>query len=169
MLSLIAALYLTACHSSKKASSSSVSTELKEPGKLSRKEREKKVDIVIKTAYTFTGTPYRIGGMDKKGIDCSGLVKVSYKHAGIELPRTTSELCTIGDPVKPAHLEKGDLLFFATNKKKSGQINHVGIVSKIEQNEEIFFIHASLQKGVMENKLSEKYYKQAFVKAIRPF
>ncbi len=169
LIILSAALFFSACHSSKKTASSKPEKEVKEAPRVSRKERENKVEIAIKTAYTFSGTPYRIGGMDKKGIDCSGLIKVSYKNAGIDLPRTTSELCNIGNTVKSAHVEKGDLLFFATNKKKSGQINHVGIVTKVEKDDDIVFIHASLRKGVMENRLSDKYYKETFVKAIRPF
>lgn len=167
---MIVLVYLSSCHSSKNASSSKPpEKKVTSEGKVSKKELDKKIDKVVKTAYSFKGTPYRIGGMDKKGIDCSGLVKVSYQNAGFTVPRTTTELATIGTPIKPSKLTKGDLLFFATNSKKSRQINHVGIVSKVESDDEIYFIHASLQKGVMENKLSEKYYKEAFIKAIRPF
>jgi cell wall-associated NlpC family hydrolase len=165
---LLAGLFLASCHSSRHATESNQNHVEKEATKVSKKERNKKIDMAIKTAYSFKGTPYRIGGMDRKGMDCSGLVKVSFQSAGINLPRTTTELCEIGNCINQKHIEKGDLLFFATNKKKSSQINHVAIVSRVGD-DEIYFIHASLQKGVMENKLSEKYYKEAFIKAIRPF
>lgn len=167
-LFLLASLFLASCHSSKKASSSTATTT-KNDRPPSKKEREKQIDEAIKAAYGFKGTPYRIGGMDKKGVDCSGLIKVCYQRAGLTLPRTTDEMASIGNSVKESNLREGDLVFFATNRKKSKDINHVGLVTKVENDEDVVFIHASLQKGVMENKLSEKYYKEAFVKAIRPF
>lgn len=132
------------------------------------KEEEKRISKILLTARSYTGTPYKRGGMDKTGMDCSGLVNISYKEAGIVLPRTTSELCIVGTPVNLDQVEKGDLLFFAT-KRQDPSINHVGIVSRINKEGRIFFIHASFKRGVIEDTMEKKYFRDVFVKAIRPY
>jgi cell wall-associated NlpC family hydrolase len=165
-LLIFSSVFLVACHSSKTTSSSAPKAKEHEE-KLSRKEREKKIDKAVAIAYKYKGTPYKSGGMDKKGIDCSGLINVSFKEADIALPRTTTELSKVGKTVSEKNIEKGDLLFFAT-KKKSKEITHVALVSKVTS-ENVVFIHASTKLGVTEDNLSSKYYKESFIKAIRPF
>jgi cell wall-associated NlpC family hydrolase len=163
---LFCSVFFVACHSSKTTSSSAPKSKEADE-KLSRKEKEHKIDKAVANAYKYKGAPYKPGGMDKKGMDCSGLINVSFKEAGITMPRTTSELVKVGRPVSAGNIEKGDLLFFAT-KKKSKEITHVGLVSKVKD-DNITFIHASTKLGVTEDNLSTKYYKESFIKAIRPF
>jgi len=153
-----------ACKSSKNAVSGSTSHS----AKAEVKKREAQVNKAIEIAFSFQGVPYKTGGMDKTGMDCSGLVNVSYKEAGVILPRSTAELSKIGKDIELKEVEKGDLLFFAT-KKNSSDINHVGLVTKVLDPANILFIHASTKLGVVEDNLSTKYYKEAFIKAVRPY
>jgi cell wall-associated NlpC family hydrolase len=68
---------------------------------------------VIAFALAQLGVPYLWGGtIPGVGLDCSGLVVVSYRAAGINLPRTTFEQATLGVSVPLANLQPGDLLFF---------------------------------------------------------
>jgi cell wall-associated NlpC family hydrolase len=70
-----------------------------------------------------------------------------------------------GKKIRVRDVEKGDLLFFKTNKRAK-RINHVGMVVAVENNE-IKFIHASSSRGVTVSSLREGYWNQAFVKATR--
>lgn len=69
-------------------------------------------DEIIDIARQFRGTPYEWGGMTTDGIDCSGLVWVCYRVFGINLPRDADQQRLVGEPVEPAALRPGDLLFF---------------------------------------------------------
>lgn len=69
-------------------------------------------DEVVEVAKQFLGTEYEWGGMTTEGIDCSGLVWVSYYVAGVLLPRDADQQRAMGPPVARDSLEPGDLLFF---------------------------------------------------------
>jgi len=123
-----------------------------------------KADQIINTALTFSGTKYKWGGNTKKGIDCSGLLYVSFNEHDVELPRVSYHMAEKGRRVKLKNVEKGDLIFFRLKKGK--RINHVGMVVAIDDNE-IKFIHASSSRGVIVSSLREGYWNSAFVKATR--
>ncbi|MEP2509972.1 MAG: NlpC/P60 family protein, partial [Reichenbachiella sp.] len=53
-----------------------------------KKKRERDIQNVVQTAYSYKGTPYKYGGSSKKGIDCSALVQNSFASAGYKIPRT---------------------------------------------------------------------------------
>jgi len=110
---------------------------------------------IIENALNFLNTPYRYGGLSKRGIDCSGLTKKSYEAAGISIPRTSREQAKAGEVIPISALKPGDLLFFG-NK---GRINHVGIY--IGDNK---FIHASRKSGkVVVADLEEEYYQKHLI------
>lgn len=125
------------------------------------KKENKQVEAVLKKALSFDGTKYKYGGTGKSGMDCSGLVYVSFQEAGIELPHSSFEQSKMGKAVSRKELRKGDLLFFATGNDKN-KISHVGIVLEILKDGDIEFIHASTQRGVCRDKLSQDYYKQHY-------
>jgi len=124
-----------------------------------------KADAIINTALTFSGVRYKYGGTTKKGMDCSGLLYVSFAEHDIAIPRVSYVMANEGKRVKIKDVVKGDLLFFKTSRKGK-RINHVGMVVSIN-NDEIKFIHASTSRGVTVSSLREGFWNYAFVKATR--
>lgn len=114
---------------------------------------------VVENAKTHLGTPYRNGGMNSKGFDCSGLTYSSFKEIDINLPRNSFEQAEKGIEVKKTKAKPGDLIFFKTGKNNN--INHVGIITENDNNE-IKFIHSSTSKGVIISSLLEPYYDKTF-------
>ncbi|MDR0217394.1 MAG: C40 family peptidase [Enterobacteriaceae bacterium] len=109
----------------------------------------------------WQGTPYRYGGMDRRGIDCSGFVyRTFHDRFSIALPRTTSEQTQLGTRISKKDLMPGDLVFFKTGSGKDSL--HVGIY---DINNE--FIHASTSKGVMRSSLDNVYWRRVFWQARR--
>jgi len=126
---------------------------------------ENKLDKIIDFAKTFEGTPYRYGGTNKNGMDCSGLVFTAFGNEDVQLPRISRDMATKGIEVPKKDAIEGDLIFFTTSRRKSS-INHVGIITKVKGNE-IKFIHSSTSSGVIISSLDENYWKNAFVKIRR--
>lgn len=111
---------------------------------------------LVESAHQYLGVPYKWGGTTESGFDCSGLTRAVYRLNGISLPRTSYEQYDDGKSISKGKLQKGDLVFFITNRGK--RINHVGIY--IGNNE---FIHApSRGKVVSKAKLDSAYWTKAF-------
>ena len=133
--------------------------------KVSKAFSKEELDQILEDGFSFLGVPYRIGGGDKNGVDCSGLLFSIYNSSHFQIPRITSQQLEFGFPVSMNQVERGDWVFFST---QSGLINHVGIVSRMNK-DSILFLHASTSKGVREDELLRGYWHNAFIKAIRPF
>jgi peptidoglycan endopeptidase LytE len=116
---------------------------------------------ILQTAAQHLGTPYKYGGSNPGGFDCSGFVMYIYNQYGIKLPRTASDQAALGTHVDKKDLKPGDLVFF--NCGGSG-INHAGIYSGNGN-----FIHSSSPSsgGVIYSSLTEGYYQQHYVGARR--
>lgn len=100
-----------------------------------------------------------MGGMSKKGIDCSGLVYVTYlSRLGMHVPRSTELQSSVGIPVKQSQLQPGDLVFFKTGLKQ----RHVGIYMGNKR-----FLHASSSRGVTVSRLDNVYWSRSYWKARR--
>lgn len=109
-------------------------------------------------AQQWEGTPHRLGGLTRKGIDCSGLTLQLYRHLfDIRLPRQTQEQLQQGRRVPLGKLHPGDLVFFQPPQKP----RHVGVY--LGRGE---FVHASKTRGVMISRLDTGYW-QAFFFAAR--
>ncbi|MCM0149891.1 NlpC/P60 family protein [Photobacterium galatheae] len=107
------------------------------------------------TVYqSWKGTPYRLGGTTRSGIDCSAFVQLTYSEVYKRmLPRTTSEQSRIGKPVPLSLAKKGDLIFFRTGRT----LRHVGIYMGNNA-----FLHASTSQGVVVSSLDIPYWRRAF-------
>ena len=86
-------------------------------------------EAIIAQAEKLLGVPYLWGGMSAKGVDCSGLVRISHIMNGILLPRNASQQVKCGERVELDNLQRGDLVFFGTpaTDQKPMKITHVGI------------------------------------------
>jgi len=104
--------------------------------------------------------PYRYGGGDKSGIDCSGFTNKLYQTVySKSIPHSTKEIYTEISKVDTDHLKEGDLVFFKIENK---DVSHVGVY--LTNNK---FVHATTKKGVMINDLNEPYYKKYYYKGGR--
>jgi cell wall-associated NlpC family hydrolase len=97
-------------------------------------------------------------------MDCSGLTITIFQAIGINIPRVSGDQAKAGVAVDRSQIQKGDLVFFATGTP--GRINHVGVVSSVDQNG-VKFIHASSSRGVMESDLAQDYWRNAYMSARR--
>jgi lipoprotein Spr len=111
---------------------------------------------LITTIYDWMGVPYKYGGNDKKGVDCSGFINIIYPIVyNTKVPRVTVLLEKEAEPVKRHALKEGDLVFFKINTKNVG---HAGIYLFDD-----YFVHASTSRGVIISKLEEIYWNKYFV------
>ena len=120
----------------------------------------------IDAARSYQGTPYLYGGTTRLGLDCSGLLQLSFAEAGVVIPRSSNEQAVWGEPVKTTELQPGDLVFFGASPG-GRTITHVGLVT-VANEEGVDFIHASTSLGVIENSLESDYYLSRFIRAVRP-
>ena len=129
------------------------------------KPKDHRVYDIVNYAMSFEGTRYKYGGTTKGGMDCSGLMYISFEQNDIELPRTSRAMSLQGERLYLKDVTVGDLLFFETDKNRK-VINHVGLVVDISQGD-ILFIHSTTSQGVVISKLSENYWNNSFVMARR--
>ena len=137
--------------------------------KVSRSEKRKTNQLaeqLIDAAADNLGVKYKYAGTTKGGYDCSGLIYTIFNAENITLPRNSFQQSKIGVVLNPKkdQAQKGDLIFFKTNKNR--EINHVGIVIEASD-EEIKFIHSSTSKGVIISSTKEPYYQKTFVQINR--
>ncbi len=113
-------------------------------------------------AMGFRGVPYRLGGTDPTGFDCSGLVQYVFAQYGIAVPRVVEEQWEFGDKVKPSDIEPGDLIFFNTKGRGDGA-SHVAIAIGGDS-----FVHAPNSTGVVRvEALSSTYWGSRYIGARR--
>ena len=111
---------------------------------------------VVETALGFRGVPYRNGGSDPSGFDCSGLVQYAFAQHGVGLPREVREQYQFGSDVRLAGIEAGDLIFFAT---ASNEPSHVGIAIGGDE-----FVHAPSTRGAVRvERFSAPYWASRIV------
>jgi cell wall-associated NlpC family hydrolase len=125
------------------------------------------INNIVRSARKYIGTPYKYGGRDRFGMDCSGLVCTAFQESGLTLPRTSTEQSKLGKNIPMSQIKAGDLVFFAT-QDGSRAISHSGVVTYVINEKSVLFVHAA-NSGVRESNLYEKYYQKTFVKATRPY
>ena len=78
---------------------------------------------VINLAKRFIGVPYRWGGADPSGFDCSGLVQYVLGQMGVHVPRLAYQQANYGEQTSIANLRPGDLVFWGNSRRTQG--NHI--------------------------------------------
>lgn len=106
------------------------------------------------------GIPYKYGGHDKNGIDCSNFAANLYEHIyNKSITGSSASIFNQCKIISVKDLKEGDLLFFKIEKEN---ISHIGVY--LQNNK---FVHATTKKGVMIDDLNEPYYKKYLFKAGR--
>lgn len=164
-------LLISACKSAKESTSvqSNTSSENKEAPKSIQEKYAKLLgvspsEINNSKLYTFIdnwyGVPYKYGGKNKNGIDCSNFSATLYATVyNQSITGSSASIFKQCKPISKADLKEGDLLFF---KIETDDISHIGVY--LQNNK---FVHATTKKGVMIDALDEPYYKKYFYKGGR--
>ncbi|WP_415887796.1 NlpC/P60 family protein [Neptuniibacter sp. QD37_6] len=148
---ILTGVVLSGCSStSKQSSAPTVSMQAQSP-----------VSQALLDQYSsWAGTPYRLGGNNRSGIDCSAFTQVTFRDQfGVDIPRTTRDQLGSGYNIPKSQLKAGDLVFFQTGYKQ----RHVGIYIQEGQ-----FLHASTSKGVIISRLDNSYWQKHYWTARRP-
>ena len=121
-------------------------------------EREIKNEKLYRFVDDWMGTPHRIGGMDKNGVDCSGLTTILEKEIyNKNLPRSAKEMAGQVKRKFEEDLQEGDLVFFDFEGQK---FSHVGVYLRNNK-----FVHTSTSKGVIISDLKDPWYYKYFSRA----
>jgi len=156
-LAILVIIGLAGCASSPTASTASKISHKPIVSKFSGKGHLK--TRLQKYFNVWKGTPYKYGGLSKRGVDCSGFIYLAYRDVfGRKIPRSTELQAGIGKTVSRKNLRIGDLVFFKTGFRQ----RHTGIyIGKGK------FIHASSSRGVTTSRLDSPYWNGNYWKSIR--
>ncbi len=109
-------------------------------------------------------TPYKWGGTNEKGIDCSGFMQLLLTEVyGISIPRTSVQqflMQQVEQFGSKDYLSEGDLVFFRTIDNTI--VSHVGLYLQNGM-----FINSSSSRGVSIACLDDPYWKKRYVAAGR--
>lgn len=155
-------VFLVACHS--KRDLANTNTEKSSAAKYAALVGVPESDFTNKKLVRFLdqwyGVPYKYGGSEKTGIDCSHLAcRILQDVYDKKVAGTAVDLEKLTEHVKEKNLKEGDLVFF---KIESKNISHVGVYIANDH-----FMHASSKKGVMISDLNEPYFKKYYYTAGR--
>ncbi|MSO83192.1 MAG: NlpC/P60 family protein [Acidobacteria bacterium] len=115
---------------------------------------------VVAAALGFQGIPYRNGGSDPSGFDCSGFVQYVFARVGTFLPREVRDQYEVGREIDFQDVQAGDLIFFETVSRGA---SHVGIALGDGR-----FVHAPSSRGVVRvEPYTASYWARRFVGARR--
>lgn len=123
--------------------------------KLGISHKEVKGSKLYSFVEDWYGVPYKYGGCQKNGVDCSCFVSILCENVyNKKLPRTAVDMFKDCEKVGVEDAKPGDLFFFKIN---GNNISHVGVY--LRKN---YFVHSSTSKGVIVNSIDEAYYKKYF-------
>jgi cell wall-associated NlpC family hydrolase len=125
---------------------------------LNVKEKELDNEKLYRFIDSWMGVPHKTGGMDKKGVDCSGFTTLLEKEIYDKtLPRTAKSMAESVKRKYEEELKEGDLIFFDFDGQK---FSHVGVY--LHNNK---FVHASTSKGVIISDMKDPWYYKYFSRA----
>jgi cell wall-associated NlpC family hydrolase len=101
-------------------------------------------------AKSLVGLPYRYGGEEINGFDCSGLVYYVYDCFGIKLPRTAKKQSQLDGKIKLKYAEPADILVFKFKGRRHTAI-YIG---------DNIFIHAPNRKSRVRRERLTKAWKR---------
>ena len=149
---LTMALFFTACSSKRYVPSTTKAAKAAEAMANLRNKQ------LYKYINEWSGVRYRLGGLDKHGIDCSGFTYLVQKEIyGKDLPRRSVDQASVIKEKNLNQLKEGDLIFFSFGGR---EIDHVGIYLNGDS-----FVHASPSRGIIVEDLSLPAFQRAIVKA----
>jgi cell wall-associated NlpC family hydrolase len=115
---------------------------------------------IITAALALRGTPYRNGGTDPTGFDCSGFIQYVFGRFGLTLPREVRDQYLAGRQIDRGDIQPGDLVFFETVSRGA---SHVGLALGGTE-----FLHAPSSRGVVRvERFDGSYWARRFVGARR--
>lgn len=115
---------------------------------------------VARTALSLTGAPYRLGGADPNGFDCSGLVQYVFAQHGVGAPRVVEQQVQLGRRIDEDEIGPGDLVFFKVDSRRP---SHVGIAIGAGR-----FVHAPRTGSrVRVEALDAPYWRKRYAEARR--
>ena len=154
----VCVMLLTACSSAPYYGSKNPSVKV--AGKRVDLNDTHKIKQILNQQYKdWRHVQHRMGGVSKKGIDCSGMVYQTYRtKLGFDMPRSTEYQSKVGRSIQQDQLRAGDMVFFKTGIFT----RHVGMY--IDKGN---FLHVSSSKGVMISNLEDSYWTSAYWKAQR--
>ena len=119
---------------------------------------------LMQEVCSWLGTPYRLGGTTRDGVDCSAFAGAVYREVYHRPLQRTVALIYREDcrRIGKRKAREGDLVFFNFNRRPRGQLTHVGSFLKRG-----YFVHAGASRGVMVSHLSEAYYKKGWQRSGR--
>lgn len=157
-LLLFILLILSSCRPSARFSASKVGD--KEEVQRTQNSTHKSSDL-NNFVKQWLHTPYKYGGMNRSGVDCSGFSSIAMRVVyDLMIPRTAQEQFKNGEKIRDSWRHPGDLVFFK-NTRGHG-IDHVGIFLGNNR-----FAHASESSGVVVSDLDEEYYRKRYAGARR--
>ncbi len=118
------------------------------------------INLLLHAQYQeWVASPYALGGLSKRGVDCSGFVYLTFRDRfGVKLPRDTFNQARTGKEIDQQSLKAGDLVFFQVDART----RHVGIYL-----DERRFMHVSFKKGVTVSSMDNSYWAKRYWKSVR--
>ena len=153
LMLLLLLIFFDSCRVFRKREYDNTAASAKVPSKATSKSNSRTynartIDEIVTLARSFKGVPYRSGGTDGKGMDCSGLLYCVYGQYGFKIPRISWQQSEVGSEISIDELRAGDWVFFVTNKGGTGSINHTGIITEFRNKKEVLFIHSSSTSNI---------------------
>ncbi len=161
-------LSATSCRHNKDVQKNSTSASAPKTKKVQQKYAaqlnvdESKIDNLKLYAFIdeWYGVPYKYGGKNKSGIDCSNFTSTLYSNVySKSLTGSSSSIFNQCNVISRSKLNEGDLVFFKIDGDK---VSHIGVY--LQNNK---FVHATTKKGVMIDDMDEPYYKKYYYKSGR--